>query len=145
MNYKAGTIGKVLLARFDHGEPVVPSLVELCRKENVLSGWFFLFGALTAGRMVTGPREACLPPEPVWTEFPLPHEIVGMGSVAEKEGAPAIHLHASLGRGREVLTGCIRKEGEVFLVVEALVLQIAGVSASRKPDQPSGLELLSVE
>jgi predicted DNA-binding protein with PD1-like motif len=68
-----------------------------------------------------------------------------MGSVAEKEGAPVIHLHASLGRGKEVLTGCIRKEGEVFLVVEALILQIAGVSASRKPDQPSGLELLSVE
>jgi predicted DNA-binding protein with PD1-like motif len=145
MNYKAGTIGKILLARFDHGEPVVPGLVDLCRKENVLSGWFFLFGAIAAGRMVTGPREACLPPEPVWTEFAKPHEIVGMGSVAEKEGAPAIHLHASLGRGKEVLTGCIRKEGEVFLVVEALILQIAGVSASRKPDQSSGLELLSVE
>jgi predicted DNA-binding protein with PD1-like motif len=145
MNYKAGTIGKVLLARFDHGEPIVPALLELCSKENLLSGWFFLFGALTAGRMVTGPREARLPPEPVWTEFPQPHEIVGMGSVAETDGAPAIHLHASLGRGKEVLTGCIRKDGEVFVVVEALVLQIAGLSASRKPDPPSGLELLSVE
>jgi predicted DNA-binding protein with PD1-like motif len=145
MNYRAGTIGKILLARIDHGEPVVPALAELCRKEGVHSGWFFLFGALAAGRMVTGPREACLPPEPVWTGFPQPHEIVGMGSVAEKDGAPSIHLHASLGRGREVLTGCIRKEGEVFIVVEALVLQIAGLSASRKPDETSGLELLSVE
>ena len=145
MHYKAGTIGKVLLARFDHGEPIVPALVDLCNKERVLSGWFFLFGALTAGKMVTGPKEACLPPEPVWTEFPKPHEIVGMGSVADMDGAPSIHLHSSLGRGKEVLTGCIRKDGEVFLVVEALVLQIAGVSASRKPDAKSGLELLSVE
>jgi predicted DNA-binding protein with PD1-like motif len=145
MNYRAGTIGKILLARFDHGEQIVPALVDLCSKEGVLSGWFFLFGALTAGSMVTGPREARLPPEPVWTEFPQPHEIVGMGSVAEKDGVPSIHLHASLGRGKEVLTGCIRKEGEVFLIVEALVLQMAGLSASRKPDPPSGLELLSVE
>jgi predicted DNA-binding protein with PD1-like motif len=145
MEYKAGAIGKVLLARFDHGEPVVPALVDLCRKEDILTGWFYLFGAVTAGRMVTGPKEACLPPEPVWTEFPHPHEIVGMGSVAEKDGAPSIHLHASLGRGKEVLTGCIRKDGEVFLVVEALVLQVAGVSASRKADAKSGLELLSVE
>jgi predicted DNA-binding protein with PD1-like motif len=145
MHYKAGTIGKVLLARFDHGEPLVPALVDLCRKEDILTGWFYLFGAVTAGRMVTGPKEACLPPEPVWTEFPHPHEIVGMGSVAEKDGAPSIHLHASLGRGKEVLTGCIRKDGDVFLVVEALVLQIAGMSASRKQDAKSGLELLSVE
>jgi predicted DNA-binding protein with PD1-like motif len=145
MNYKAGTIGKVLLARFDHGEPIVPAMVELCGRENVLSGWFFLFGAVTAGRLVTGPRDAGLPPEPVWTEFAKPHEIVGMGSVAEKDGAPALHLHASLGRGEEALTGCIRKDGEVFLVVEALVFQIAGVSASRTPDAPSGLELLSID
>lgn len=145
MNYRAGTIGKILLARFDHGEQVVPALVDLCVKEGVLSGWFFLFGALTAGRMVTGPREASLPPEPVWTEFPKPHEIVGMGSVAQKDGVPSVHLHASLGRGKEVLTGCIRREGEVFIVVEALILQIAGLSASRKADAPSGLELLSVE
>ncbi len=145
MRYKAGTIGRVLLARFDHGEPIVPALLELCGKERISSGWFFLFGALASGRMVTGPKEACLPPDPVWTEFPLPHEIVGMGSIAEKGGAPSIHLHASLGRGKEALTGCIRKDGEVYLVAEALVLQLAGVSASRKPDAASGLELLDVE
>jgi predicted DNA-binding protein with PD1-like motif len=145
MIYKAGTIGKVLLARFDHGEPIVPALAELCRRENILSGWFFLFGALADGRMVAGPKDAALPPEPVWTEFAKPHEIVGMGSVAEKDGAPSLHLHASLGRGEDALTGCIRKDGAVFLVVEALVFQIAGVSASRKPFAPSGLELLSVD
>ncbi|MBI5419212.1 MAG: DUF296 domain-containing protein [Deltaproteobacteria bacterium] len=145
MKYRAGTIGRVLLARFDHGEQIVPALVELCTREGVLSGWFFLFGALSGGRMVTGPREACLPPEPVWTEFPQPHEIVGMGSIAEKEGAPAVHLHSSLGRGKEALTGCIRKEGEVFIVVEAMVLQIAGLAASRKEDERTGMELLSVD
>lgn len=145
MDYRAGAVGKVLLARFDHGEPILPALAEICRKEGILTGWFYLFGAIAKGSMVTGPGEACLPPVPVWVDFQHPHEIVGMGSVAEKDGAPSIHLHASLGRGREVLTGCIRKDEEVFLVVEAMILQITGVSASRKPDARSGLELLSIE
>lgn len=145
MKYRSGKIGKVVLARFDHGEPILPALSDLCSAEGILSGWFFLLGAVTKGSMVTGPREAILPPVPVWTSFPLPHEIVGMGSVAEKDGAPSLHLHASLGRGNEPLTGCIRKEGEVYLVVEALILQVDGLSASRKPDDRTGLELLSIE
>ncbi|MBF8258387.1 MAG: putative DNA-binding protein with PD1-like DNA-binding motif [Actinobacteria bacterium] len=145
MDYRSGAVGKVLFARFDHGEAVLPSLAEICRKEGILSGWFLLFGAMAKGSMVTGPSDACLPPVPVWVNFPHPHEIVGMGSVAEKDGAPSIHLHASLGRGREVLTGCIRKEEEVFLVVEAMILQVTGLSAFRKLDAQTGLELLSFD
>ncbi|MCL5965957.1 MAG: DUF296 domain-containing protein [Deltaproteobacteria bacterium] len=145
MHYRTGTIGRVLLARFDHGEPVIPALTELCRREGIRAGWFFLIGAVTGGSLVTGPRTAALPPEPVWTGFPEPHEIVGMGSVAEQDGAPSLHLHASLGRGEDVLTGCIRKEGAVYLLVEAILLEIAGLAAVRRPDARSGLELLSVE
>ncbi len=145
MRYKAGTVGRVVLARFDHGEPVVPALTALCEKEGISSGWFFLFGAIRNGRLVAGPREASFPPDPVWEEFADPFEIVGMGSIAVRGGSPSIHLHSSLGRGREVLTGCIRKEGEVFIVIEAMVLEVSGVNAARSPDERSGLELLTLE
>lgn len=145
MHYRTGSVGRVILARFDHEEAIVPSLVELCAKEKVEAGWFFLFGALSGGRLVAGPRDAALPPEPVWQEFPMPHEIVGMGSIATRGGTPSLHLHSSLGRGKEVLTGCIRKDGNVFLVVEAMVLEIAGVRATRAPEPRSGLELLSLD
>ncbi|MGB7971803.1 MAG: DUF296 domain-containing protein [Candidatus Deferrimicrobiaceae bacterium] len=144
MRYKAGKVGRVVLARFDHGEQVVPALAGLCEKEGISSGWFFLFGAIRNGRLVAGPREASLPPDPVWQEFTEPFEIVGMGSIAAGGGSPSIHLHSSLGRGKEVLTGCIRKEGEVFIVVEAMVLEILGVRAMRSPDEQSGLELLTL-
>ena len=144
MRYKAGKVGRVVLARFDHGEQVVPALAGLCGKEGISSGWFFLFGAIRNGRMVTGPREASLPPDPVWQEFAEPFEIVGMGSIAAGDGSPSIHLHSSLGRGKEVLTGCIRKEGEVFIVVEAMVLEVLGVRVTRSPDERSGLELLTL-
>lgn len=145
MRYKAGKVGRVVLARFDHGEQVVPALTGLCETEGIKAGWFFLFGAIQRGRLVSGPRNASLPPEPVWQEFKDPFEVLGMGSIAAGCGPPSIHLHASLGRGKEVLTGCVRKEGEVFLVVEAMVLEILGIRAARSPDKPSGLELLTVE
>lgn len=144
MRYKAGKVGRVVLARFDHGEQVVPALAGLCEKEGISSGWFFLFGAIQNGRLVAGPREASLPPDPVWQEFTEPFEIVGMGSIAASGDSPSIHLHSSLGRGKEVLTGCIRKEGEVFIVVEAMVLEILGLRATRSPDEQSGLELLTL-
>ncbi len=144
MQHRTGQIGRVILARFDHGEPVVPSLVDLCRAEAVRAGWFFLFGAARGGRLVCGPKEDALPPDPDWRAFAKPFEIVGMGSVAEKDGSPSIHLHASLGRGAEVLTGCIRKEGDVFIVVEAMIVEVAGVAASREPDEKTGLELLTL-
>ena len=145
MHYRTGRIGRIVLARFDHGEEIVPALSDLCRREGILAGWFFLFGALASGRLVAGPKEAVLPPEPAWVDFPQPHEIVGMGSIASRDGAPSLHLHASLGRGREVLTGCIRKEGASYIVVEAMIQEIDGVRASRRPDSRTGMELLSVE
>ena len=123
----------------------MPALQGLCDKEGISSGWFFLFGAIQGGRLVAGPREASLPPDPVWREFADPFEIVGMGSIASGGGPPSIHLHSSLGRGTEVMTGCIRKEGEVFIVVEAMILEILGVRATRSPDERSGLELLTVD
>ncbi len=144
MRYRTGQVGRVILARFDHGEAVVPALVDLCRAEAVRTGWFFLFGAARGGRLVCGPKEEALPPDPDWRAFAKPFEIVGMGSIAEKDGSPSVHLHASLGRGAEVLTGCIRKEGDVFIVVEAMILEVAGVAASREPDPGTGLELLSL-
>src|SRR4030067_3225746 len=105
MRYKAGKVGRVLLARFDHGEQVVPSLTALCEKEGISCGWFFLFGAIRGGRMVAGPREATLPPEPVWQEFTDPFEIVGMGSIAAGGGPPSIPPHSSLRERTQGLTG----------------------------------------
>ncbi len=145
MQYRTGNTGRVVLARFDHGEQVVPALAGLCERERISSGWFFLFGALEKGRLVSGPREASLPPEPVWREFTEPYEIVGMGSIAGGTAPPSIHLHSSLGRGKEVLTGCIRREGEVFIVIEAMILEVLGVRATRSPDARSGLELLTLD
>lgn len=145
MQYAAGNVSRVLLARFDHGEEVVPALRSLCEKEKVRAGWFHLFGAVEEGRLVAGPKESVLPPDPQWRSFPGAWEIVGTGSVAAgADGAPEVHLHASLGRGGEVLTGCLRGEGRAFIVVEAVLFELAGIEAARRHDDATGLPLLSV-
>src|SRR3990172_917165 len=145
MRYKAGTVGRVVLAPLVHGGQGVAAGAGPCGRGGIVSGWFFLFGAIQRGKLVAGPRDATLPPDPVWREFTDPFEIVGMGSIAAGDGPPSIHLHSSLGRGKEVLTGCIRKEGEAFIVVEAMILEVLGVRATRSPDERSGLELLTLE
>jgi len=145
LDYRAGSVGRVFAVRFDHEEEILPALAGLCRREGVRAGWFFLFGALGRGRLVTGPREASLPPDPLFARVGEPHELLGMGSIAGKDGVPSLHLHASLGRGDRALTGCLRGEDAAFLVVEALVLEIAGVAASRQPDAATGLDLLRLE
>src|SRR4030067_2957507 len=145
MRYKAGTVGRVVPAGCGPGERVVPALAGLCEREGIVSGWFFLFGAIQRGKLVAGPRDATLPPDPVWREFTDPFEIVGMGSIAAGDGPPSIHLHSSLGRGKEGLTGCIRKEGEAFIVVEARVLEVLGVRATSSPDERTGVGLVALE
>ncbi len=145
MRYRAGSVGRVFLARIDHGENVLDALTELCLREGVAAGWFLLFGAVAEGTFVTGPEKPVLPPTPIRQTVLPPHEIVGTGSVATKDGLPALHLHASLGRGRDALTGCLRRDGEAFVVVEALLLELSGIPAVRRPDAKTGLELLDVE
>jgi hypothetical protein len=145
VQYASGNVSRVLLARFDHGEEVVPALASLCAKEGVKAGWFHLFGAVRDGRLVAGPKESSLPPDPRWCAFEGAWEIVGTGSVAEgPSGEPEIHLHASLGRGSEVLTGCLRGEGKAFVVVEAILFELSGIEAARRHDGDTGLRLLSV-
>lgn len=145
MQYAAGAVGRVLMARFDHGEAILPAITRLCEAEKIHAGWFFLFGAASDASLVTGPREHVLPPDPVWRTFSDPHEIVGMGSVALRDGVPAVHLHAAFGRGDDVLAGCLRGEGKAYIVVEALLLELSGIAAARLPDPASGFAILSPE
>ncbi|MGQ9558491.1 MAG: PPC domain-containing DNA-binding protein [Desulfurispora sp.] len=56
---------------------------------------------------------------------------------------PVIHLHASWGRGDRVVTGCIREEATVYLMVEVFVWEITGLAAGRHFDQRLGLKALS--
>jgi predicted DNA-binding protein with PD1-like motif len=143
MDYKVGRLGRVVVARFDHREDLLASLKVLCEEAGIGSAWFFLFGALTRGTLVVGPEEEKIPPIPVKKEIEGPYEILATGSVARDEGEISIHVHSSLGSKRETLSGCIREKGEIYLVVECLILEVDGLDLHRKMDPLTGLKLLA--
>ncbi|MCX5693308.1 MAG: DUF296 domain-containing protein, partial [Candidatus Omnitrophica bacterium] len=57
---------------------------------------------------------------------------------------PQIHIHASLGKKKEVFTGCVRKDCKVFLVIEAVIFELKGVKAGKDIDPATGLNLLKI-
>jgi hypothetical protein len=60
---------------------------------------------------------------------------------------PLSHLAAEnpdVGKRLKALTGCVRKECEVFLVVEAILFELKGIKASKDIDPATGINLLKI-
>jgi predicted DNA-binding protein with PD1-like motif len=136
MNYQVGSAGRVVVARFNDGDDVLEGLVSIARDENLKAAVLWLVGGVKKGRAVVGPEEeGKLPPKPVWYDIPESHE----------EGDdPKVHLHGAFGKRDTVRTGCLRGESETFLILEAVIMEIQGVTAKRELDPSVGLALLRV-
>ncbi len=131
MEYRSGSIGRVLTIRFDHGDDFLEGLREIVIKESIRDAWFQILGAVRHADVVIGPVEPVMPPSPLWTEVDEAREAVGTGSVYRDGEEPIIHLHAALGHHGETLTACVRKNSEVYLILEVLLFEINGIDASR--------------
>ncbi|MDA8171658.1 MAG: DUF296 domain-containing protein [Nitrospiraceae bacterium] len=142
MKYQAGRTGRVFVASFDDGEDFLQSLAGFSREQEIRSAVFFLVGGVKGGRIVLGPKGDEMPPEPVWGEISGNSELVGTGTIFWDENGPKIHLHMAAGRGESVKVGCLRENSRTFLVLEAVIFEIAGIDAGRQVDPASGLALL---
>jgi uncharacterized protein len=142
MQYQKGSIGRVIVAKIEHGDDLLVELRGLLHKEEIKAGIMFMIGALQAGSLVVGPETCSVPPDPVWKDFEDGREIIGIATVFPDGAEPVIHLHASLGRGEETWTGCIRKDARVYLVVEVIILEIIDSGALRTLDALTGMNLL---
>ena len=138
MDYRVGQIGRVFAVRIDHGEDLLESLKKLASIENIQTATFVLIGAIGTGNMVVGPKVNERPPNKVWASFEQAHEVVGVGNLLREKGEPVIHLHAGLGRSDSMRIGCIRKENQVFMVIEAFVYELTGFEAERVWNEAEG-------
>lgn len=144
MKYQEGSVGRLFLLRFDHQDSVLEEIEGLAEREGLNSGWVWLLGALREAKIVVGPKAPVLPPEPVFESFDDGREVVAVGSIfPDDQAAPKLHIHGAMGRGTDTLAGCIR-EGEIYLVAEALVMEMNNISAKRLPDPVSGMKLLAI-
>jgi predicted DNA-binding protein with PD1-like motif len=141
MQYAEGHTGRVFFLKVDHGEDFLTSIQEFVDRKGIASGIIFFLGALAEGKLVTGPEAPVIPPVPHCEHVEGGWELFGTGTILPGEKGPMIHIHAGCGRGTETRTGCLREIAEVYLVVEAVVLEFGGMLVQRKYDPATGLHL----
>lgn len=142
MQYSKGQIKRVILVRFDEGDILIDEIKRLVKKERISAGVMVLIGALREGRVVTGPKKPKIPPKPHWETFKDAWEVTGVGTIFKGRKGPEVHIHGALGKEKRVLSGCIRKDSRVFLLIEAVIFELKGVKARKEPDPETGLNLL---
>ena len=144
MEYRKGTIGRIFLLKFDNNDILIDHLSDFIKKERIKAATMIFIGALRKGDLVTGPKKPVIPPQPNKMVFKDGWETMGLGTIFTNAAGPQIHIHASLGKKNKVLTGCVRGKSKVFLVVEAIVLELKGVKATKEIDPKTSLNLLRV-
>jgi predicted DNA-binding protein with PD1-like motif len=144
MKYQVGRPGRVVIVRFEDRDDVIGNLTELAKREQIKAAVFYLVGGMRQGSIVVGPEKDEFPPIPVWKNLGESHEVVGVGTIFWLEDTPKIHFHGAFGKKDMVKVGCLRENSETFLVLEAIVVEIDGVTARRELDPVSGMVLLKL-
>ncbi len=143
MDYQVGRQGRIVVAKFDDGDDVLGGITDVVKRENIRSAFFSLVGGMKDGRFVVGPRDETLPPKPMWREMNESHEIFGTGTIFWEGDTPRVHFHGAYAKGDTIRSGCLRENAKTFLITEAVIIEIEGISAERVLDEKIGLPLLS--
>ena len=144
MDYQVGQIGRVVVARGVDGEDIYEQIESIATKEDIRAAAVVLVGGMRKGKVVVGPEDPDGPIVPQFAEFDDAREIAGVGTIFRDGDRPTLHLHAAIGRGREVIAGCPRGGATVFCVLEAILFEITGTDARREIDPQLGLSLLTL-
>lgn len=145
MKYTSARLGRIFVLKFDDGDNVQDEIRSFCAKEKVSTAALVFIGALRKGKLVAGPKKPVVPPVPNVVRYRDAWEVMGVGTIfPDERKTPQVHLHASMGQGKKTLTGCIREDSDVFLVIEAFVFEMKGVGAAKMRDPKTGLNLLRV-
>jgi predicted DNA-binding protein with PD1-like motif len=142
MEYQVGNTGRVIAMRLSEGDDLYESVESVARKENIRAAAVFITGGFRRANVVVGPRTETPKIEPDFRQFVGPGEVLGVGTIYWDDEGPSMHLHASIGKGSDVMTGCPRGGAKVFLVLEVTIIEITGVNGKRLLDDSTGFRLL---
>jgi predicted DNA-binding protein with PD1-like motif len=144
MKVSEGKLGRVFVIRLEDGDEIPESIERFAEEKGISVGQVILVGGIGSGQIVVGPRDSVqMPPDPMHLPIDGAHEVVGIGVLApEADGRPVLHIHASLGRSGQTLTGCLRMGVDTWLVGEAVLYEIVGSKVARLKDEKSGFALL---
>ncbi len=142
MKYKQGSFGRVFILKFEDRDNLLEEIKGVAVQEKIKVGTIMLLGGMRTAGIVSGPKEAVIPPDPVWVNVDDCREVLGFGTLFWKGEEPIIHLHGAIGRFRETITGCIRKDSSVYLVIEAVITEILGIDAQKVLNGTTGIVTL---
>ena len=144
MKVSEGRVGRVFVIRLEDGDPMPECIERFAEQQGISVGQAILVGGIGGGQVVVGPRRSDeMPPEPMLVPVDGAHEVAGVGVLApDQSGKPVLHIHASLGRSGNALTGCLRPGVTTWLVGEVILYEILDAAAERIKDDASGFTLL---
>jgi hypothetical protein len=132
------------LLKFEDKDDLLSEIKRVATTEKIKVGTIMLLGGMRSAGLVSGPKKAVIPPEPMWINFDDGREVLGFGTLFWKDDDPVLHLHGAIGREQETITGCIRKESSVYLVIEAVITEILGIDARKTVDKKTGMVMLEL-
>ena len=142
MEYAVGKTGRIIAARLFEGEDLYECIHKIAAAENIESAAVFITGGFREANVVVGPKQE----EPVvvgeFKNFAGPGEVLGVGTIYCDKGQPKLHIHTAIGKADEVMVGCPREGTKAFLILEVTIIEIEGLTAERKFDAKTGLNLL---
>ncbi len=145
MKYSEASQGRVFIVRLEDGDILHESIEELAAKEGVrAAAVIILGGADTGSRLVTGPEEGRgRKIDPITYVLDGVYETAGTGTLFPGPGGkPVLHMHIAAGRGGSAAAGCVRPGVRVWHIMEAVIFELTGTSASRERDPETGFDLL---
>lgn len=134
-------LGRTYVIRIDPGEKIIEKLTELCRRDEIRSGWFSGIGAVASAEIgfydpVTKRYEKQIISEP--------SELVSLlGNISLKDNKPYVHAHAALADRNLMVRGGHLTEGVVSVSCE-VILTITNDKLLRKLDQDTGFYYLDL-
>lgn len=145
MQYSEARQGRTFIIRLEDGEILHESLEKFAEDQGILRASLIVLGGADRGsRLVVGPEKSrAKPVVPMRLELYDTHEITGTGTLfPDSNGKPVLHMHIACGREENSVTGCVREGVRVWHVMEVVMTELLGSSASRLPDGETGFELL---
>ena len=145
MEYSVGQTGRIIADRLFEGEDLYESIEKIARDENIKSAAVLITGGFRKAEVVVGPKQEKPKIVGNFKTFTGPGETLGVGTIYCDDTGPKMHIHTAIGKGDQTIVGCPRGGAETFLILEVTIIEIKGITAARKPDKQTGLNLLSFE
>lgn len=145
MQITEAKLGRVFVVRLEEGEKLPDAIEKLAGAKKIRSALVLLLGGAKDGKLVVGPGKRGSRKKVLTQSFGDGHEIFGTGTIFAGVHGPELHLHVAVGRGKNALVGCGRTGLKVNLIIEAVIIELAGIDARRSFDPATGFHLLKLE